>query len=215
MPAASSCGCSISAPGRRPRSCWCMVLAAVIDRALAALGIERCHLVGHSMGGGIALAFAAWQPERVASLTLIASAQLGREINADFITGFVRAQRRREAQEVLALLVHDPALVSRAMVEDVLRYKRLDGVAAALETIAAEWFPGGIQRVGNAALAANSPVPVQLIWGRDDRIIPLAHAEALAGKLPVHIIDDSGHLPHMEKSGEVNRLIARFIEAHP
>ncbi len=188
--------------------------AAVIDRSLAALGIERCHLVGHSMGGGIALAFAAWQPERVASLTLIASAQLGREINADFITGFVRAQRRREAQEVLALLAHDPALVSRAMVEDLLRYKRLDGVAAALETIAAEWFPGGIQRVGNAELAANLRVPVQLIWGRDDRIIPLAHAEALAGKRPVHIIDDAGHLPHMEKSGEVNRLIARFIAAN-
>jgi pyruvate dehydrogenase E2 component (dihydrolipoyllysine-residue acetyltransferase) len=187
--------------------------AAVIDRALAALGIERVHLVGHSMGGGIALAFAAGQPERVASLTLIASAQLGPEINAAFIDGFVRAQRRREAQEVLALLVHDPALVSRAMVEDVLRYKRLDGVAAALETIAAEWFPGGIQRVGNAELAANLSVPVQLIWGRGDRIIPLAHAEALADKLPVHIIDDAGHLPHMEKSGEVNRLIARFIEA--
>ena len=58
-------------------------------------------------------------------------------------------------------------------------------------------------------------MPIQLIWGRDDRIIPLAHAEALADKRPLHIIDDAGHLPHMEKSGEVNRLIARFIEAHP
>jgi pyruvate dehydrogenase E2 component (dihydrolipoamide acetyltransferase) len=188
--------------------------AAVIDRALAAFGIERCHLVGHSMGGAIALAFASWQPERVASLTLIASAQLGPEINADFITGFMRAQRRREAQEILALLVHDPALVSRQMVEDVLRYKRLDGVAAALEAIAVEWFPGGVQRVGNAALAANLAVPVQLIWGRDDRIIPIAHAEALAGKRPVHIIEGAGHLPHMEKAGEVNRLIAGFIAAN-
>jgi pyruvate dehydrogenase E2 component (dihydrolipoamide acetyltransferase) len=189
--------------------------AAVIDLALGALGIARCHLVGHSMGGGIALAFAAWQPERVASLTLIASAQLGPEINAEFIDGFVKAQRRREAQEVLTLLMHDPAMISRAMVEDVLRYKRLDGVAAALETIAAEWFPGDIQRVDNAVVAANLAVPVQLIWGRDDRIIPLAHAEALKEKLPVHILEDAGHLPHMEKSGEVNRLISRFIEAHP
>ncbi|MGC2413670.1 MAG: acetoin dehydrogenase dihydrolipoyllysine-residue acetyltransferase subunit [Stellaceae bacterium] len=185
--------------------------AAVIDRALAALGIERFHLVGHSMGGGIALTFANWQPERVASLTLIASAQLGPEINGGFITGFMRAQRRREAQEVLALLVHDPSLVSRAMVEDVLRYKRLDGVAAALETIAAEWFPGSIQRVDNAVLAANLKMPAQLIWGSDDRIIPRAHADALVGKVPVHIIEEAGHLPHMEKSGEVNRLIAAFI----
>ncbi|HEV2337083.1 MAG TPA: alpha/beta fold hydrolase, partial [Stellaceae bacterium] len=173
------------------------------------------HLVGHSMGGGIALTFANWQPERVVSLTLIASAQLGPEINARFIDGFMRAQRRREAQEALALLVHDPGLVSRAMVEDTLRYKRLDGVAAALAAIAEEWFPGGVQRVGNAVLAANLGVPVQLIWGRDDRIIPLAHAEALAAAVPVHIIDAAGHLPHMEKSGEVNRLITSFIAAHP
>jgi pyruvate dehydrogenase E2 component (dihydrolipoamide acetyltransferase) len=189
--------------------------ASVIDGALGVLGIERFHLVGHSMGGGIALAFASWQPDRVASMTLIASAQLGPEINGDFITGFVHAQRRREVQEVLALLVHDPALVSRAMIEDVLRYKRLDGVAAALTTIADEWFPGGIQRVDNAALAAGLTLPVQVIWGAGDRIIPLAHAQALVGKLPVHILDAAGHLPHMEKSGEVNRLIGRFIEAHP
>src|SRR5207245_9777572 len=130
------------------------------------LGLDRAHLVGHSLGGGVALALAQQRPEQVASLTLIAAAGLGPEIDSGFIDGFVRAQRRREMQEVLALLVHDPALVSRQMVEDVLRYKRLDGVAAALEAIAAEWFPGGVQRVGNAALAADLTVPIQLIWGR-------------------------------------------------
>jgi pyruvate dehydrogenase E2 component (dihydrolipoamide acetyltransferase) len=186
--------------------------AADIDRALAALGIDRFHLVGHSMGGGIAIHFALWQPARVASLTLIASACLGEEINAAFINGFARAQRRREMQEVLTLLVHDPAMVSRQMVEDVLRYKRLDGVSAALTAITAEWFPNGWQRMGFAAIVPTLGLPVQIIWGRDDRIIPLAHAEALAGKLPVHILDGAGHLPHMEKSGEVNRLIGRFIE---
>ena len=186
-------------------------LAADLDRLLAALAIERVHLVGHSMGGAIALQFASWQKERVASLTLIASAALGEEINAAFIDGFVKMERRREAQDVLRLLVHDPAAVSRRMVEDVLRYKRLDGVPPALEAIAAEWFPDGSQRVGLASIAAQAPVPIQIIWGREDRIIPLAHAEALAGKVPVHVIADAGHLPHMEKSGEVNRLIAAFV----
>jgi pyruvate dehydrogenase E2 component (dihydrolipoamide acetyltransferase) len=56
-------------------------------------------------------------------------------------------------------------------------------------------------------------MPVQLIWGRDDRIIPVAHAEAVAGHVPVYILDQAGHLPHMEKAGEVNRLITRFIAA--
>jgi pyruvate dehydrogenase E2 component (dihydrolipoamide acetyltransferase) len=187
-------------------------LATIVDHALKALGIERLHLVGHSMGGGIAIAFASREPERVATLTLIASASLGPEINATFIDGFVRAARRREAVEVLNLLVHDPALVSRTMVEDVLRYKRLDGVPEALAAFAEEWFPGGRQIVGLGDGVAVLKLPVQIIWGREDRIIPVAHAEALASRLPVHILEQVGHLPHMEKAGEVNRLIKRLIE---
>ncbi len=187
-------------------------LAAIIDHVLNALGVERLHLVGHSMGGGIAISFASRRPERVATLTLISSASLGPEINAAFIDGFVRAARRREAIEALNLLVHDPALVSRAMIEDVLRYKRLDGVPEALAAFAEEWFPGGRQRValGDAVVALK--LPVQIIWGREDRIIPVAHAKAFASRVPVHILEQTGHLPHMEKAGEVNRLIKRLIE---
>jgi pyruvate dehydrogenase E2 component (dihydrolipoamide acetyltransferase) len=191
-----------------------MFAAAVAD-TLAALGLDRVHLVGHSMGGAIALAVAARRPERVASLTLIATAGLGPEINGAFIDAYVRAGRRREAQEALAMLVHDPALVSRGMIEETLRYKRLDGVAAALETIARAWFPDGSQALDLRPALDALPLPVQLIWGSDDRIIPRAHGDSLAGRLPVHIVDGVGHLPHMEKSGEVNRLIARFVETHP
>ncbi|MBV8779014.1 MAG: acetoin dehydrogenase dihydrolipoyllysine-residue acetyltransferase subunit [Alphaproteobacteria bacterium] len=190
-------------------------LSADVERLLAALGIGRVHLVGHSLGGGVALSLAQSEPERVESLTLIASACLGAEINATFIDGFVRMERRREAQEVLHLLVHDPALVSRQMVEDVLRYKRLDGVAQALAAIAASWFPDGVQKELLAGCVPDGlgTTRIQVIWGRDDKIIPAAHGEALAGKVPVHMLDRAGHLPHMEKAAEVNRLIAAFIDA--
>jgi pyruvate dehydrogenase E2 component (dihydrolipoamide acetyltransferase) len=191
-----------------PLDSWGFV--ADVERLLASLGIDRVHFIGHSMGGAIASHFAGWLPGRVASLTLIASAGLGKEINAAFIDGFVKMERRRDAQEVLRLLVHDPGLVSRRMVEDVLRYKRLDGVTAALTAIAAKWFPNGVQ--SSLISADGRSIPVQIIWGRDDRIIPVAHAEALRDKVPVHILDATGHLPHMEKSAEVNRLIARFID---
>ena len=188
-----------------------VVLGVIVAAALAALGIERAHLVGHSLGGAVALELAAVHPGLAANVTLIASAALGPEINAEFIDGFVKMERRREAQDVLRLLVHDPELVSRTMVEDVLRYKRLDGVAAALAKIAGACFPDGRQAPDRTAALIGLTMPVQVIWGRDDRIVPAAHAEALQGRVPVHILDNAGHLPQMEKAAEVNRLIAAFI----
>jgi pyruvate dehydrogenase E2 component (dihydrolipoamide acetyltransferase) len=191
------------------------VFAAAVADVLDVLGLGRAHVVGHSMGGAIAIAVAGRHPERVASLTLLSAAGLGAEIDGAFIDGFVKAQRRREMQQVLAGLVHDPALISRVMIEETLRYKRLDGVQAALEATARAWFPDARQAVDLRPGLAALTIPVQIIWGRDDRIIPVAHAEALASKLPVRILADIGHLPQMEKAGEVNRLIARFVEEHP
>jgi pyruvate dehydrogenase E2 component (dihydrolipoamide acetyltransferase) len=190
-------------------------LTGFAEGALDALSLERVHLVGHSMGGAIALLAALRRPDRVASVTLIASAGLGAEINTSFIGGFVRATRRREAADVLSLLVYDPALVSRTMIEDVLRYKRLDGVSEGLARIAEAWFAGGRQSLDLAQRITRLAMPVQVIWGREDRIIPVAHAEALASRLPVHLLGEAGHLPHMEKASEVTRLVKRFIQRPP
>jgi pyruvate dehydrogenase E2 component (dihydrolipoamide acetyltransferase) len=187
-------------------------LVDMVDGAITELGIGGVHLVGHSMGGAVAAVLAARRPEQIATLTLIAPSGLGPEINATFIDGFVRMSRRRYAVEVLNLLVHDPALVSRTMVEDVLRYKRIDGVTAALETVAQAWFAGGRQTRNVIAEITALAAPVQIIWGRNDNIIPVAHAEAVASRLPVHILEAAGHLPHMEKSGDVNRLIKRLFD---
>ena len=81
-----------------------------------------------------------------------------------------------------------------------------------MAAFAEAWFPGGRQIVGLGDAVASLKLPVQIIWGREDRIIPAAHAEALVSRLPVHILEQTGHLPHMEKAGEVNRLIKRLIE---
>jgi pyruvate dehydrogenase E2 component (dihydrolipoamide acetyltransferase) len=186
-------------------------LVACLADFMAAASIGRAHLVGHSLGGALAIALAQAHPGHVASLTLVAPAGLGPDINMAFIDGFVRAGKRKEAREVLELLVADRAAVSRAMIDEVLKYKRLDGVLAALQAIAACAFPGGRQGADLRATLASAKVPRQVIWGRADRIIPVAHAEGLPADVAVHVLDGAGHLPHMEKSGEVNRLIAELV----
>lgn len=186
-------------------------MTAALADTLGALGIERAHLVGHSLGGSIAASLAIERPASVATLTLIASGELGPEINPAFIEGFVRADRRKDVADLLGLLVRDPALVSRRMVEDVLRYKRLDSVPEALAAIAASWFSEGRQLVDLRTAIAQLDMPVQVIWGERDRIIPASHAKAVAKPGAVHIIADAGHIPHMERANDVSRVIEQFI----
>src|SRR5262249_36186193 len=146
-------------------------------------------------------------------LTLIAPAGLGPDINMAFIDGFIRAGKRRETKAALELLVADRGAVSRAMIDEVLKYKRLDGVGAALQAIAAGAFSGGRQRIELRGALAAAQVPRQVSWGRADGIIPAAHAEGLPADVAVHLLDGAGHLPHMEKSGDVNRLVANLVSS--
>lgn len=174
-------------------------------------GIETAHLVGHSLGGAIAIDLALNHPERVASVTAICSAGLGPEINMDYIDGVMQAKRQKQMRAVLELLVADPAMISREMVEDMLRFRRLDGVDQALNRIIDDTFAGGRQALELEGRLGEITVPLQVIWGRADRIIPVSHAEGLPDHIPVHVIDGAGHMPHMERSAEVDELIRGFV----
>ncbi|KAB2677754.1 MULTISPECIES: acetoin dehydrogenase dihydrolipoyllysine-residue acetyltransferase subunit [Brucella/Ochrobactrum group] len=181
-------------------------VTAFMDR----LGLERAHLAGHSMGGLVAGTLAARHPERAASVTLICSAGLGPEINSDYIDGFVNAAGRKELKPVLAHLFNDQSLVSRSMIEDLLKYKRLDGVSEFLSELAGSLFSAGRQAAEMGGALAASGVRTQVIWGQGDAIIPAAHAENLPSAT-CHVIPDAGHMVQMEQAAEVNRLIRDFI----
>jgi pyruvate dehydrogenase E2 component (dihydrolipoamide acetyltransferase) len=189
-------------------------LAAAIAGALDALGLDRVHLVGHSLGGAVAAELALGRPQRTASLALIASAGLGSEINGEYLHGFVEAESRRELKPVLELLFADPDVVTRDFVEDVLRTKRLDGVTEALQAIADSCFPEGTQAFALAERLAGIEVPVLVIWGADDRIVPPTHARAVAAGARVEVVGGAGHMPQMEAAHEVNRLLGEFLGAH-
>lgn len=186
-------------------------LVATLAGFLDAVDVPKAHLAGHSMGGAISLVFALTHPDRVASVSALAPGGLGDEVNAAFIEGFIGAGRRKEMKAVLELLVADPALISRDMVNEVLKYKRLDGAEAALATISGQLFAGGRQeRIGEAALSSLS-APVLLIWGKEDRVLPAAHADNAPASFRVELLDAVGHMPHMEAAAAVNRLIAEHI----
>ena len=173
------------------------------------------HLVGHSLGGAVAVAVAGRDPARVRSLTLIAPAGFGAEINAGYLRGFAEAQTRRELKPVVAQLFADESLVTRQLVDDLLAYKRLDGVDAALRALLGTLVgtDGVTQRIDSpsAIAALGGAVPVTVIWGSADRIIPAAQADLVKGAVRRYLIDGAGHMPHMERPAQVQSAIEAAI----
>jgi pyruvate dehydrogenase E2 component (dihydrolipoamide acetyltransferase) len=174
---------------------------------LDTIGVGTAHLVGHSMGGAIAVSVALQAPERVAALTLIAPAGFGREISGTFIRGFINESRPRKLRPILEMLVADPAVVTAEMVEEVLKFKRLDGAVAAIETIANAIFDGDTQRDSLRARLGEIKVPIRVAWSEQDQILPIAHSEGLPASIEVTRLTGAGHIPHIEKSADINALI--------
>ncbi len=111
---------------------------------------------------------------------------------------------------MLEQLFADKSLVSRQLVEDVLKYKRLDGVDSLLKALAAALFGGRKQHDAPAAKLAGRLPPTLIVWGKEDQIIPASHAVNLPGAA-VHVIAGAGHMVFMEKASEVNALIGAHI----
>ena len=182
-------------------------LAAVVRDYMDAVGLGSAHLVGHSLGGALAAAVALDAPARVTALTLIAPAGLGPEIAGAFIEGFIGESRARKLRPIIEMLVADPADVTADMVEEVLKFKRLDGAVAALRAVADANFAGGVQQLSLRDRLGELRVPTRVVWGEADRILPASHAEGLPASIAVAAIPGAGHIVHMEKAAEVNSLI--------
>lgn len=188
-------------------------LADAVLAYMDAADLESAHLVGHSLGGAIAVTVALRAPDRVTGLTLVSPAGFGPEIAGEFIEGFISQSRAKKLRPYLEMLVADPEMITSDMVEDVIKFKRLDGALDALKAIAGASFDGNSQKNDLRARLADIKVPIDVVWGDKDQILSVGHAEGLPAEIEVTIVPGGGHISHMEKASDVNAVIAKRINA--
>jgi len=183
-------------------------LATAVRGVLRELGIGRAHLVGHSLGGAVAARAAIDDPALAASLTLIAPAYLpGGALDTDFLTGVAEEDRARALKPWLSRLTADPALVTAEMVEDVVKYKRLDGASEALAALRDRMVAGDDARALQADLAKIPRAVV--IASRNDQIVGAPDPHALPPGFEVVWMDEAGHLPHLEQAAATDAVLKR------
>jgi pimeloyl-ACP methyl ester carboxylesterase len=176
---------------------------------LDVLGLERVHLVGHSMGGWLAARIAVEHPERVERLVLAGPPGL-RVPEHPTTDIFALAP-----EALMPKLVADPATLGRLLPAEpsldaiVGQYREFSSAARVLwerlhDPVFARWLH-------------RARMPALLLWGAQDAIVPPAHAERWAALLPeaeVHMLEGVGHLPFHE-SDEGAEAVAAFLRRVP
>ncbi|HEX4572722.1 MAG TPA: alpha/beta fold hydrolase, partial [Dongiaceae bacterium] len=100
--------------------------------------------------------------------------------------------------------------VTRQLVEDLLKFKRLDGVEAVLGALAEAAFKDGRQQAQLAGELGRLGIPVLVIWGAEDKILPASHAANAKGAR-TEVIEGAGHMVQMEAAARVNALLKEHL----
>ncbi len=215
-----------SAPGGGDYSLG--ALAAALRDLLVALGHDRATLVGHSLGGGIAMQFAYQFPEATERLVLVSSGGLGPEVSpvlraaalpgADLFIAATAGPGRAVGSALARGLAAIGLRPSTDVAEVARGYASLaDGErrSAFLATLRAVVSTEGQRVHAGDRLYLAEGMPVLIMWGRGDRIIPVAHGEHAHAAIPgsrLEIFDDAGHMPQLEAPGRFVAVLERFLE---
>ena len=181
--------------------------AQILKEFLANAGLKRVHLLGHSLGGGIALQFALNQLNSVSSLTLFAPMGLGSSINGKFIESFAKGVSVQEIRETLNLLFYKNSWVTDSLVNATVLQHQNPEFRKVLIRLSSLLQKQDKQSWKVRDELQNLSMPVKLIWGKEDQILPSSHAQDLPGSFAVHIFPNTGHMVHIEQSQVINMLI--------
>lgn len=169
--------------------------------------LKDVHVIGHSMGGWLALEMAIRSQERIKSLTLIASA--GIRIKGAPIANFFFMT----PDQLVNTLYHDPELIAQELARKPSPEEIDQMVINRTAAARLGWHP----RFFNPKLAKwlhRVTVPAQIVWGAEDKVVPPIYAEEFKRLIPqaaVTMVPQAGHIPFAEKLDEVTSTIANFV----
>jgi len=190
-------------------------LAEFLVRFLDGLGLDwqRVSIVGHSLGGAVALAFARSHPARLERLVLVDSAGLGPEIDR-IVLGLMHSEPTLETLRAeLARFFANPGLVQQALVEQLYQQRMQPGAQEALVSTANAAFGDGQQFTNLYDTLRRLNRPVLLVWGEADMVIPVTHAQEAkrASQSRLEVFAGCGHCPHIERADSFNQLVQSFL----
>ena len=173
-------------------------LARMMVEAFERTGADQVHLLGHSLGGAVALALADIRPRQIASLTLISPAGLGPEIDGAALYGIARASRVESLTPWLKRLAASPDFITDDFAKAAMLPRRDPALRQAQLALAETLFPDGVQAFDLTAALLRIAAPTAILWGRADHIAPWRQALAARGDMALHLFENTGHIPHLE-----------------
>jgi pimeloyl-ACP methyl ester carboxylesterase len=206
---------------RQPLDYGYQLYANQVLMFMDSLDIPRAVLVGQSMGGGTAIKLCAQYRERVNKLLLVDAGGMpnprplvGRflalpRVGEFFLSLNTDAIRRKNLRDIF---IHNKEVITQSYFENVTRFHKIKGTNEASLTILRRDFfdklSDEIHQLGKM------DVPIMIVWGREDRGIPLDRGEKMHRILEgsrLEIIDDAGHVPNSERSEVFNQLSLSFL----
>jgi len=198
------------------------------DLLVGALGIRSATLVGQSLGGGVAMQLAYQHPELCERLVLVGSGGLGREVSlvlramtlpgAEYLMPVLFPRFARRAGEKFLAFFRDRGVRAPHVAEMWSAYASLTETPnrhAFIRTVRAVIDPGGQTVSARDRLYLAEDVPMMIVWGERDDIIPVAHAHAAHALLPksrLEIFEGAGHFVHVEQPIRFAELLRDFVE---
>ncbi len=188
-----------------------------------AMGMKSASLVGNSMGGLLSLKLALGWPEKVNRLVLVDSAGLGREIawflrleSLPLLGELMERPSLRQVKSVIRHLLYDPRHATDELAQELYKYRSRPGAKANL----LKNIRRGVNLFGQrreVLLVRDLPTlqtPTLIVWGKQDRIVPVRQAyqakEAI-GRCHLHVCDECGHWPQVEKAAAFNEVVLDFV----